>query len=72
MNKKILILPGDGIGPEVTSSAVEILKFIEDLYSLDLDIEIHDLFFFHLFSFQDDPDLYISSHQKDNPHIQIF
>ena len=28
MNKKILILPGDGIGPEVTSSAVEILKFI--------------------------------------------
>ena len=38
MNKKILILPGDGIGPEVTSSAVEILKFIEDLYSLDLDI----------------------------------
>ena len=43
MNKKILILPGDGIGPEVTSSAVEILKFIEDLYSLDLDIEIHDI-----------------------------
>ena len=43
MNKKILILPGDGIGPEVTSSAVEILKFIEDSYSLDLDIEIHDI-----------------------------
>ena len=43
MNKRILILPGDGIGPEVTSSAVEILKFIEDLFSLDLDIEIHDI-----------------------------
>ena len=43
MNKKILILPGDGIGPEVTSSTVEILKFIEDLYSLDLDIGIHDI-----------------------------
>jgi len=43
MNKKILILPGDGIGPEVTSSAMEILRFIKDLYSLDLDIEIHDV-----------------------------
>ena len=43
MNKKILILPGDGIGPEVTSSAMEILRFIKDLYSLDLDIETHDV-----------------------------
>ena len=43
MNKKILILPGDGIGPEVTSSAMEILKFVKDLYSLDLDIETHDV-----------------------------
>ena len=43
MNKKILILPGDGIGPEVTSSAMEILRFIKDFYSLDLDIEIHDV-----------------------------
>ena len=43
MNKKILILPGDGIGPEVTSSAMEILRFIKDLYSFDLDIEIHDV-----------------------------
>ena len=43
MSKKILILPGDGIGPEVTSSAMEILRFIEDLYSLDLDVEIHDV-----------------------------
>ena len=43
MNNKILILPGDGIGPEVTSSAMEILRFVKDLYSLDLDIEIHDV-----------------------------
>ena len=43
MNKKILILPGDGIGPEVTSSAMEILRFVRDLYSLDLDIETHDV-----------------------------
>lgn len=26
MSKKILILPGDGVGPEITASAVEILK----------------------------------------------
>ncbi len=43
MNKKILILPGDGIGHEVTSSAMEILRFVKDLYSLDLDIETHDI-----------------------------
>ena len=43
MNKKILILPGDGIGPEVTSSAMEILRFVKNLYSLDLDIETHDV-----------------------------
>ena len=43
MNNKILILPGDGIGPEVTSSAMEILRFVKDLYSLDLDIETHDV-----------------------------
>ena len=43
MNKKILILPGDGIGPEVTNSAMEILRFIVDLYSIDLDIETHDV-----------------------------
>ena len=43
MNKRILILPGDGIGPEVTSSAMEVLRFIKDLFSLDLDIEIHDV-----------------------------
>ena len=43
INKKILILPGDGIGPEVTSSAMEILRFVKDLYSLDLDIEIRDV-----------------------------
>ena len=30
MSKKILILPGDGIGQEVTSSAIQILEFIVD------------------------------------------
>ena len=43
MNKKILILPGDGIGPEVTSSAMEILRFIKEVYSIELQFQIHDV-----------------------------
>ena len=35
MTKKILILPGDGIGQEVTASAMEVLEFIVDKFSLD-------------------------------------
>ena len=30
MSKKVLVLPGDGIGQEVTASAVEVLDFITD------------------------------------------
>ena len=41
MNKKktILFLPGDGIGPEVSSSAKSILESINEIYNLDLVIE---------------------------------
>ena len=41
MNKKktILFLPGDGIGPEVSSSAKSILEFINEIYNLDFVIE---------------------------------
>ena len=38
MTKKILILPGDGIGEEVTSSAKEVLDFIIDNYDIDFEI----------------------------------
>ena len=38
MTKKILILPGDGIGQEVTASAMEVLEFIVNEYSLDFEI----------------------------------
>ena len=34
MTKKILILPGDGIGQEVTASAVEVLDFIVEKFNL--------------------------------------
>ena len=32
MTKKILILPGDGIGQEVTASSIEILNYLIDRY----------------------------------------
>ena len=41
MNKKktILFLPGDGIGPEVSSSAKSILESINEIYNLNFVIE---------------------------------
>ena len=38
MTKKILILPGDGIGQEVTASAVEVLNFIIEKFNLQFSI----------------------------------
>ena len=38
MSKKVLVLPGDGIGQEVTASAVEVLDFITDEYNLDFSV----------------------------------
>jgi 3-isopropylmalate dehydrogenase len=38
MTKKILILPGDGIGQEVTASAVEVLDFIVEKFNLQFSI----------------------------------
>ena len=35
MSKSILILPGDGIGQEVTTSMVEVLNFLIGKYNLD-------------------------------------
>ena len=36
--KKILITPGDGIGPEVTEQAVQILKQVAPLFEIQLDL----------------------------------
>ena len=38
MEKKILILPGDGIGQEVTSSMNEVLNYLIDEQGLDFHI----------------------------------
>ena len=38
MSRKILVLPGDGIGPEITAEAVKVLKACQAA-GLDVDIE---------------------------------
>jgi 3-isopropylmalate dehydrogenase len=39
MRLKITVLPGDGIGPEVTREAVRVLGEIAGLYEIDLDLQ---------------------------------
>ena len=39
--KKILILPGDGVGPEVCEEAVKVLKCLSNLnFNLELDFDL--------------------------------
>ena len=42
MSKQILILPGDGIGPEIMAEAVKVLELANDKFQLDLTLE-HDV-----------------------------
>ena len=39
MGKKILIMPGDGIGPEIVAEAVKVLHAAKDRFSLDIVTE---------------------------------
>ena len=39
MSKKILILPGDGIGPEITGQAVRVLECLRQAHGLDVQLE---------------------------------
>lgn len=39
---KIVVIPGDGIGEEITRSAVEVLKAADKKYNLNLEYEFHD------------------------------
>lgn len=38
MSKKILVLPGDGIGPEIIAEAVKVLKVANEKFSLDCEL----------------------------------
>ncbi len=39
MNKKIAVLPGDGIGPEVTEQSIKVLKVIQEISDISFDLE---------------------------------
>ncbi|KPJ95047.1 MAG: 3-isopropylmalate dehydrogenase, partial [Gammaproteobacteria bacterium SG8_11] len=39
MSKKILVLPGDGIGPEIIAEAVKVLQRLHERFGLDVEIE---------------------------------
>lgn len=40
--KKIVVIPGDGIGAEITDSAVAVLKKTAEKFKLELEYEFHD------------------------------
>ncbi|SFT54481.1 3-isopropylmalate dehydrogenase [Selenomonas sp. GACV-9] len=42
MAYKITVIPGDGIGKEITDSAVEVLKTVDARFGLGLSYEFHD------------------------------
>jgi 3-isopropylmalate dehydrogenase len=39
MSKNILVLPGDGIGPEIVNEAVKVLACLRDDFGLDVDLD---------------------------------
>ncbi|MGH8459132.1 MAG: isocitrate/isopropylmalate family dehydrogenase, partial [Nevskiales bacterium] len=39
MSKKILVLPGDGIGPETVEQGVAVLKALQKHHGLDIELE---------------------------------
>jgi 3-isopropylmalate dehydrogenase len=39
MSKNILVLPGDGIGPEIVTEAVKVLAALRDDFSLDIELD---------------------------------
>ena len=39
MSSKILMLPGDGIGVEVTAEAEKLIKALAELYGVDIEME---------------------------------
>ena len=43
MTKNVLILPGDGIGPEVAAEAVKILEHLRANHNLDIEIDYADI-----------------------------
>src|SRR4051794_17592207 len=40
---ELLVLPGDGIGPEITEATLEVLRVVDDRLQLGLEFEQHDI-----------------------------
>jgi 3-isopropylmalate dehydrogenase len=40
---ELLVLPGDGIGPEITEATVEVLRVVDERLQLGLEFEQHDI-----------------------------
>ncbi|MFT3761482.1 MAG: 3-isopropylmalate dehydrogenase [Pseudoxanthomonas sp.] len=43
MGKQVLVLPGDGIGPEIIAEAVKVLETVDARYELDLEFSFDEL-----------------------------
>ena len=43
MSKQILVLPGDGIGPEIMGEAVKLLRLANDKFKLDVELSFDEL-----------------------------
>jgi len=41
--KKIMVLPGDGIGPEIVNETIKILDFLSSRYNLEINYEYGDI-----------------------------
>ena len=39
MSKKVLILPGDNIGPEIVTEAVKVLQRVDKKFSLGVELD---------------------------------
>src|SRR5689334_15059009 len=42
-NMRVAVLPGDGIGPEITRATLEVLLLLNQTLSLSLDFETHEI-----------------------------
>ena len=42
---RIIVMPGDGIGPEITEATVKLLKLASEKFQLGLQFEQHDVGF---------------------------
>jgi 3-isopropylmalate dehydrogenase len=40
---RLVALPGDGIGPEITNATLDVLRAADQLLSLGLELEVHDI-----------------------------